>query len=343
MERPAIRIGVIGYGHQDFDQEAARQHIGRELRRVFRRHLGRKIELVSTYHDSGVARIAYELAEKLDMITVGFAPREVLETGQALYRVKKVILQGKQKGEAAHELVRYVHGLIRVGGDADCRRTVRLFRTLHQHRPLKRMLREYEVDAWGDDGPPPSLPPIRGLQYIEQFLDNRQQQALIHCIDQQAWARQAERRVQHYGYGYDYQGAPRTETLIADQLPSWSIPLTAMMLEEGLMPGEPNQLVVNEYLPGQGIDEHVDNEDLFGDTIVSVSLGGPTVMNFAHTEDGAFLSLPLEPQSALVLQHSARYEWAHGISPRQEDYIDGVRQSRGRRLSLTFRKVVLDE
>lgn len=48
-------------------------------------------------------------------------------------------------------------------------------------------------------------------------------------------------------------------------------------------------------------------------------------------------SIPLEPNSLLVLQGEARYKWKHGIAPRKSD--NGVR--RGRLISLTFRKVIL--
>ena len=39
-------------------------------------------------------------------------------------------------------------------------------------------------------------------------------------------------------------------------------------------------MIVNEYEPGQGINPHIDNTNLFRDTIVSVSLGSPTIMIF---------------------------------------------------------------
>jgi alkylated DNA repair dioxygenase AlkB len=41
-----------------------------------------------------------------------------------------------------------------------------------------------------------------------------------------------------------------------------------------------NQLIINEYEPGQGINPHVDNTTLFTDTVVSLSLGSEAIMNF---------------------------------------------------------------
>ncbi len=41
-----------------------------------------------------------------------------------------------------------------------------------------------------------------------------------------------------------------------------------------------DQLIVNEYQPGQGISPHIDNKTLFSDIIVSLSLGSNAVMIF---------------------------------------------------------------
>jgi alkylated DNA repair dioxygenase AlkB len=50
----------------------------------------------------------------------------------------------------------------------------------------------------------------------------------------------------------------------------------------------------------------------------------------------------LEPGSLLVLSGEARFAWTHGIAARRFDVIDGVRTARARRVSLTFRTVVLE-
>lgn len=52
------------------------------------------------------------------------------------------------------------------------------------------------------------------------------------------------------------------------------------MEEDKSQPIEFNQLIINEYLPGQGINPHVDNPTLFSSPIVSVSLGSECVMEF---------------------------------------------------------------
>ena len=47
------------------------------------------------------------------------------------------------------------------------------------------------------------------------------------------------------------------------------------------MPELADQLIVNDYAPGQGIPAHVD-APLFTDTIISISLGSSCVMEFSN-------------------------------------------------------------
>jgi len=49
----------------------------------------------------------------------------------------------------------------------------------------------------------------------------------------------------------------------------------------------------------------------------------------------------LRRRSIVSLKDDARYEWLHGIEKRKNDTVDGVTIPRKRRVSLTFRKVIL--
>jgi alkylated DNA repair dioxygenase AlkB len=100
----------------------------------------------------------------------------------------------------------------------------------------------------------------------------------------------------------------------------------------------PDQVIINEYLPGQGISPHTDCIPCFGKTIASLSLGSPCVMDFCKGIEKH--SLMLERRSLLVLLDGARYEWQHGILARKTDKHDGQIINRTRRLSLTFRNVI---
>jgi alkylated DNA repair dioxygenase AlkB len=66
-------------------------------------------------------------------------------------------------------------------------------------------------------------------------------------------------------------------------------------------------------------------------------------MDFKHKTTRAERKLLLEPGSLLVMKDEARYQWTHGIAKRKSDQYEGRTVPRGRRVSLTFRKVVLEK
>ncbi len=288
MGNSTLRIGVVGYEGDQFAEQEARNLLGRELRKVLRRHLGRRIEIVSDHVDSGVPKIAQQLAEKLGM--------------------KSMVSRRPQQGqdEEIYKFVHSIHGLVRIGGGAHSRRVVRLFRQLHQGKPLQRMIKEHEVDFWGDGPPLAILPKIRGLQYIDGFLDEDQQAEILQRIDQEDWSTELRRRVQHYGYKYDYRNRSINANMRVADLPKWLRPVQDRMTAEGLLGQLPDQLIVNEYEPGQGIADHIDCEPCFGDTIVSISLGSTVIMNLTSIDGQEHHPLTLRPGSALVLAGPAR-------------------------------------
>ena len=54
-------------------------------------------------------------------------------------------------------------------------------------------------------------------------------------------------------------------------------------------------------------------------------------------------SIWLDPGSLIVLRGEARFNWLHKIPPRKIDKLNGREHKRERRVSLTFRKVILSE
>jgi alkylated DNA repair dioxygenase AlkB len=97
-----------------------------------------------------------------------------------------------------------------------------------------------------------------------------------------------------------------------------------------------DHVLVNEYLPGQGIAPHRDYAP-FGRVVASLSLLSPCVMDFRHAPTGRRERLLLEPRSLQVMAEEALYHWEHGIAPRKRDVWHGLPVVRGRRLSVTFR------
>ena len=199
--------------------------------------------------------------------------------------------------------------------------------------------------------PQPSLSPpsnqeaidaIAGLDYKEDYIDKREHDRLMELIDEQPWLDDLKRRVQHYGFKYDYKARRVARDMRIGKLPEWLEELAEKLCEDGHMPEVADQVIVNEYEPGQGISRHIDCEPCFHDTIVSLSLGSGCFMDFTNKDKTEPIPVWLEPRSIVVLEDKARYEWLHGIAARKSDTWDGHREPRERRVSLTFRKVIID-
>lgn len=184
-----------------------------------------------------------------------------------------------------------------------------------------------------------ALPP--GANYLTNFIATDLEAGLVEAIDQQIWIEDLKRRVQHYGYRYDYRARAVSRDAYLGPLPFWASDLANDLVSEDQFDRMPDQLIVNEYLPGQGISAHVDCVPCFGDAIVSISLLSSCEMVLRERGSGKKRSIVLEPRSALFLSGPARYEWTHEIPARQSDLIGGQRLARSRRLSLTFRTVKL--
>lgn len=184
-------------------------------------------------------------------------------------------------------------------------------------------------------------PTIAGLLLVPDFIDREQERRLLETVDNELWSSELKRRVQHYGYRYDYKSrAVRSECYLGP-LPDWLAELAVGLVERGVMPEVPDQVIVNEYMPGQGIAAHVDCPPCFGEHIASLSLGSQCLMEFTSLDKAERGTVPLPGRSLLALRGAARYGWKHAIPPRQSDSIGGRRVPRGRRVSLTFRKVIL--
>jgi|GEM_PF-1070943 len=189
---------------------------------------------------------------------------------------------------------------------------------------------------------PKEMVDIPGLLCCLDFMSESYEAELIETIDRQPWLTDLKRRVQHYGYKYDYKARSVDPSMYLGPLPDWSLAVVRELYDRGMVPQIPDQLIVNEYEPGQGISAHVDCKPCFDNTIVSVSLGSSCMMNFTSVKDKTKYSLFLERRSAIVLSGEARYDWQHAIPARKSDVYEGERIARRRRLSLTFRKVLVD-
>ncbi|OTG92721.1 2OG-Fe(II) oxygenase [Acinetobacter sp. ANC 4654] len=198
------------------------------------------------------------------------------------------------------------------------------------------------ADLFGEFKPEPIEVNILGLEYLSDFLSREQEEGILNHIDQQPWITELDRRVQHYGARYDYKKGNLDRSQIVPKIPSFLNKLVYDLIEECGLSNAPDQLIINEYLPGQGIFEHVDSPSAFQDTIIMISLNSTCVMDFIPLKEeyGEKVSLLLERGSLLKVQDDARYKWKHAIPKRKKDIWQSHEFIRQRRVSLTFRHIL---
>ena len=190
---------------------------------------------------------------------------------------------------------------------------------------------------------------IEGLYIWNDYISEKEEKALLESIDSQEWSTELTRRTQHYGARYCY----KSKKLFRDVEPI-PVDYTHLMLKYNLAratfptatfdsiwevlnpPFVPEQIIVNEYLVGQGISQHVDSKDCFAETILSLSLGSQTTMIFENLQSKVKKSFILQPRSLLIMEDEAREFWAHSIPA---TVFDG-KIKRTRRVSLTFREIL---
>ena len=182
---------------------------------------------------------------------------------------------------------------------------------------------------------------IPGLHFVEAFLTPEEQAYCVQRIDaaQGEWRNDLSRRVQHYGWRYDYKARAITPDMHLGALPDWLAKVARKLYDEtGLFDRAPEQVIINEYLPGQGISTHIDHRG-FGPTVCMVSLLDDWEMDFSKNWKDKNPAL-LKQGSVVLLTDAARSEWQHGIAPRRSELAENGRRDRKRRLSMTFRTVL---
>jgi alkylated DNA repair protein alkB family protein 8 len=190
----------------------------------------------------------------------------------------------------------------------------------------------------------------QGLHYFPNFLTVDEGKHLFDSLLQSSqWtpvsAYDNARRVIQYGYTYSYTGGPLkvTEPIPQELInvfitkfhdPKWKSLVS--VLDDGS--DHPEQLIINRYLPGQGIAPHIDHLINFGDVITCITLGSGVTIKFTRPGYQTY-SIYVEPNSVYVMSGDARFEWKHSIDANKTDTVNNKVVKRGTRMSLTFRTV----
>jgi alkylated DNA repair dioxygenase AlkB len=185
-------------------------------------------------------------------------------------------------------------------------------------------------------GPVLGHPEVPGLLYTPEFLSPSEEAELVARLDRAEWLPDLQRRVQHYGWRYNYKARQVDASMRLGPLPPWAKQLAQRLAARGLLPHLADQVIVNEYCGKQGISKHVDCAPCFADGVAMISLLESWEMVFKEQRGGRKVPHRLERRSVAVMTGDARYRWTHEI-PKRLTEPGGVR--RQRRISVTFRKV----
>ncbi len=185
---------------------------------------------------------------------------------------------------------------------------------------------------------------IEGLYIIPEFISDIEEEQLKRATDAEVWSGVTSsansRRVQQYGYKYVYTAKYVNPNASIGSLPNWSTFLEQKICEipivKQLQTTRPNQLIVNEYRPGQGIGAHIDAK-IFADPVITVSTGSTCI--FEMTKGDQTIPLLLRPRTCVVLSGDSRWNWKHCIPAKMTDHHDGQDFKRTRRISYTYRWV----
>ncbi|KAI4340602.1 hypothetical protein MLD38_025421 [Melastoma candidum] len=172
------------------------------------------------------------------------------------------------------------------------------------------------------------------VMYIPDFITSIEESHLLDCVyncPSSKWKSLKNRRLQNWG------GIVHEKGLLPQQLPPWLVNIADKIYEEsGLFPLAINHVLINEYLPNQGIMPHQDGPAYYP-VVAILSLGSPVVMEFAphsslqadmSTDDLSgdssaeadmwagyhrSFSIILMPRSLLIFKDDVYTRYLHGI------------------------------
>jgi len=193
------------------------------------------------------------------------------------------------------------------------------------------------------------------VYYIPNFIDGDQEEDLIRRVydaPKPKWRDLKNRRLQNWG------GVPHKDRalLASEEIPIWlKIVIDRVMERTKLFENErrPNHVLVNEYLPGQGIMAHTDGP-LYHPIVANITLGSHGVLEIRENNESRKLvgEILLEQKSLLITKDELYSSYLHGIAEKTADVVEKERMKnldlcsitegtmdRGTRVSLTIRNI----
>ncbi len=121
---------------------------------------------------------------------------------------------------------------------------------------------------------------VPGFFLHRDFIDSSMEDKLMKEIDTQPWVVDYDRRLQYYGYRNELE-KPYDLVAIPVPMPTLITQLSEQIVEAGILVYQPDQVIINEYLPGQGIRPHKDR-NYFDNQICGINLGSGCIMRFSE-------------------------------------------------------------
>ncbi|WP_316831789.1 alpha-ketoglutarate-dependent dioxygenase AlkB [Pedobacter aquatilis] len=178
---------------------------------------------------------------------------------------------------------------------------------------------------------------VPGLFIYPDFISSEKEAALLAEIDSQVWMVDYARRLQYYGFRNELE-EPYELIAIPLEIPPQIYQFSKDIHRQNLLSLQPDQVIINEYQPGEGIRPHKDR-NYYQNQICGVNLASGCVMRFIRGKNLEVIDIEIPRRSLYIMQDDARKKWTHGIPPRKKDIIEGNVKHRQRRVSITYRKV----
>jgi len=174
---------------------------------------------------------------------------------------------------------------------------------------------------------------IPGLFYIKNYLTESEVELCMDKINSEINFEPISnspnsRMVAHFGYYYSYdRSGVRPATTIPDYLERLVDMDKINNLCGNIINSPFDQLIINEYKPGQQISPHIDHVKQFGPIIACITVGKSVPINFKSGSVEKTISI--DAGSMYIMTGPARYQWLHSLKNKTSET----------RYSLTYRTI----
>jgi hypothetical protein len=145
---------------------------------------------------------------------------------------------------------------------------------------------------------------LPGFYLYTDLIDETFEQQLLAEIDSQTWIVDYARHLQYYGYRNELED-PYDLIPFPVEMPQLMRALSEQLVANNIVQLQPDQVIVNEYVPGEGIRPHKDR-DYYENQICGVNLGSGCIMRFIRGNNQEVRYIEVPQRSVYVMQDDAR-------------------------------------